>query len=89
MPVKMGNCGSDDMEKEQVEVGKWYKSKNPHRSARYVLYISPDKKRVQIDGDEVKFGSRYPFKTMDQFLKWCGGRAKTDEEGYLIGNGQE
>jgi hypothetical protein len=76
------------MEIEEVQVGKWYKAKNQNKPARYVLYISPDKKRVQIDGDEVKIGARRPFKTMDQFLKWCGGNAKTDEEGYLVDQGQ-
>ncbi|MFA5693423.1 MAG: hypothetical protein WC907_07385 [Acholeplasmataceae bacterium] len=75
------------MEESEIMVGKWYRAKNSKQPARYVLYISPDRKRVQIDGDEVGFGKRYPFKTMERFLKWCGGKAKTDEHGYVIGTG--
>ncbi len=76
------------MEANEIEVGRWYKAKNKFRPARYVLYISVDRKRVQIDGDEVKIGSKRPMKTMESFLKWCGGKAKVDSEGYLVGQGQ-
>jgi hypothetical protein len=76
------------MEAYEIEVGKWYKAKNKNRPARFVLYISPDRGRVQIDGDEVRSGSKYPFKTMESFLGWCGGVAKTDEKGFLIEQGQ-
>ncbi len=77
------------MEESEIQAGKWYKAKNKRRPARYVLWISGDRKTLQIDGDEVRNGSRYPHKTMESFLKWCGGKAKTDESGYLIGQGQD
>ena len=77
------------MEASEIEVGKWYKAKNKHRPARYVLWMSADRKVVQIDGDEVGTGSRFPTKSMESFLKWCGGIAKMDDAGCLIGQGQD
>ncbi|MDD3095878.1 MAG: hypothetical protein PHD63_06515 [Candidatus Marinimicrobia bacterium] len=77
------------MEEREIQKGKWYKAKNKRSPARYVLYISSDRQYVQYDGDEVRFGAKYPKRKMSAFLKWCGGIAKTDEQGYLVGNGHE
>lgn len=77
------------MEADEIEVGKWYKAKNKRMPARYVLYISPSKEYVQIDGDEVGFGQKYPKRKMSAFLKWCGGKANVDKDGYLVGNGHD
>lgn len=56
-----------------IQVGKWYRAKKRDRPDRFIIWISQDRKIIQFDGDEVRIGMHYPKRTMDQFLKWCGG----------------
>jgi hypothetical protein len=72
---------------EEIEVGKWYRAKDKRRTPRYVLYVSPDRGDVQFDGMEVRLGQHYPHRSMDTFLRWCGGRAEVDSDGYPVKNG--
>lgn len=82
------DAGRWKMEASEIEVGVWYRAKDKRKPARFVLYISPDRTEVQIDGDEVRIGQHYPTKSMAAFLNWCGGMAAVDVDGQLIGNGQ-
>lgn len=67
------------MKPEDTKVGTWYRGKRfrtkedfigTMNNDRIVVWISPDRQRVQYDGDAVKTGQRRPIVSMEKFLKW-------------------
>jgi hypothetical protein len=56
-----------------LEVGKTYSARKGSRSPeRTIIYINQSGTTVQYDGPAVKFGSRYPAVTAEDFGKWAG-----------------
>lgn len=68
-----------ELKPEDIAYGKWYRGKRFKEigifgnvnNDRMVVWISPDRKEVQYDGDTVKIGQRRPVVSMERFLKWA------------------
>lgn len=66
-----------------VKVGKTYRAKRfvqgfSGNNDRYVLWISPDRRKVQYDSDTVRRGRSYPIVGMDVFLRWAKEEVKVE-----------
>ncbi len=58
-----------------IKVGNTYRAKRhveilTKNNDRYVVWISPDRSKVQYDSDTVRLGRHYPTTTMKAFLNW-------------------
>ena len=67
-------------EEHEIRERKWYKAKDKRGPARYVLHITSDRQLVQYDGDEVRFGAKYPTRKMSAFVT-----APPTEVGGILG----
>lgn len=77
------------LSENDIQVGKTYRAKKPTRyfyfsvgevfNDRTVLWISPDRTKVQYDGPAVKMGRHYPTVPMDKFVKWAGQQIQLAE----------
>lgn len=78
-----------------IRVGRWYRAKRPQKiwyggfNDRYVLWLSPLRKKVQYDGPVVKTGAHFPMVDMYAFLNWASHDVTDEHEQKEEGDGKE
>ena len=75
---------------EDIQTGKTYRAKHPRKLSvvlvgdpkiddRTVLWVSPERNRVQYDGPAARLRRRFPLLRMKKFLQWASHPIDAEE----------